>query len=162
MLVPQGGCTSNRLPNPRATCSPRYQTSPASSGHQMIGSCSLPPMLERRRPDGKFSELYTQPTYSPVYAALPAPRHAAQNSGPSGSPFLPHADLSFSASYRFIPANNHLCFHQHPLRPIITPAFSSTSSQARKPPFSFVFVFNDIQASLVKYRPPFFCCSNPS
>ncbi len=59
----------------------------------------------RRRPDCIFSELNTQPTYSPVYASLCTSRYPTQNSGPSGSRLLSRRDSSSPASYRFIPAH---------------------------------------------------------
>jgi len=61
----------------------------------------------RRRPDCIFSELNTQPTYSPVYASLCTSRCPTQNSGPSGSLLLPRRDSSSPASYRFSPAHRN-------------------------------------------------------
>jgi len=59
----------------------------------------------RRRPDCQFSELNTQPTYTPVYASQYTSRCITQNSGPSGSLLLPRRTLSFPTSCRFIPAH---------------------------------------------------------
>ena len=59
----------------------------------------------RRRPNWEFSQLNTQPTYTPVYASWHTSRCAAQNSGPSGSLLLTREALSSSTSYRFIPAH---------------------------------------------------------
>ena len=59
----------------------------------------------RRRPDWEFSQLDTQPTYTPVYASRCTSRCTAQNSGPSGSLVLTREALSSSTSYRFIPAH---------------------------------------------------------
>ena len=61
----------------------------------------------RRRPDCIFSELHTQPTYSPVYASLCTSRYPTQNSGPSGSLLLSRRDSSSPASCRFIPAHRY-------------------------------------------------------
>ena len=75
----------------------------------------------RRRPDCIFSELNTQPTYSPVYASLCTSRYPTQNSGPSGSLILSRRDSSSPASYRFSPAHCNGDFsptdHQTPYRP---------------------------------------------
>src|SRR5215469_3184837 len=60
-----------------------------------------------------FSQLNTQPTYTPVYASRRTSRCTVQNSGPSGSLVLTRKALSSSTSYRFIPA--------HPLPPNLHP-----------------------------------------
>ena len=52
-----------------------------------------------------FSKLYTQPSYTPVYASLNASRRLVQNSGPSRSLILSRETLTFSTSCRFIPAH---------------------------------------------------------
>jgi hypothetical protein len=62
----------------------------------------------RQRPDCIFSELHTQPTYSPVYASLCTSRYPTQNSGPNGSLLLSRRDSSSPASYRFSPAHCNL------------------------------------------------------
>jgi hypothetical protein len=68
-------------------------------------SCCLPLLQERRRLECIFSELNTQPTYSPVYASSCTSRCPTQNSGPSGSLVLSREASSASASCRFSPAH---------------------------------------------------------
>src|ERR1039457_5463817 len=60
-----------------------------------LGTCCLPLNSERRRPDCNFSELNTQPTYTPVYALPCTSRYPAQKSGPSGSLALSRETLAF-------------------------------------------------------------------
>ena len=88
----------------------------------------------RRRPDWEFSQLNTQPTYTPVYASWHTSRCAAQNSGPSGSLLLTREALSSSTSYRFIPAHplpstgvTRLPRYYEPLRHPTRPGPSLTS-----------------------------------
>jgi len=76
----------------------------APASHYRLGSCGLPLVRQRRRPDCLFSKLNTQPTYSPVYASRHTSRRTTQNSGPSGPLLLSREEFSSSASCRFIPA----------------------------------------------------------
>src|SRR5215470_15863255 len=86
-------------------------------------SLMLPsPLQERRRPDCIFSELNTQPTYSPVYASPCTSRCPTQNSGPSGSLLLSREKFSFSASHRFIPAHCN-----RDITPISVPSMGNSS-----------------------------------
>src|SRR5712692_9099892 len=78
---------------------------PTGDSRYRLRSCGLPPNSERRRPDCIFSELNTQPTYTPVYASPCTSRCPAQNSGSSGSLPLSRKALSSSAACRFIPAH---------------------------------------------------------
>ena len=90
----------------------------------------------RRRPNWEFSQLNTQPTYTPVYASWHTSRCAAQNSGPSGSLLLTREALSSSTSYRFIPAHPlpstgvaRLPRYYEPLRHPTRPGLSLASCQ---------------------------------
>ena len=101
------------------------------------------------------SELHNQPTYPPVCASLPASRHRAQNSVPSGSLLLSREDLSSSAFCRFIPAHNSLSFHQHCQREVLTPFLSSTSRETCKRTF-FLHVFSITSPDYPSFPPPAF------
>jgi hypothetical protein len=78
---------------------------PTRDSRYRLRSCCLPPNSERRRPDCIFSELNTQPTYTPVYASPCTSRCPAQYSGPSGSLPLSRKALSTSTACQFIPAH---------------------------------------------------------
>jgi len=118
----------------------------ARASRYRLGSCGLPLVRQRRRPDCAFSKLNTQPTYSPVYASLHTSRRATQNSGPSGSLLLPRKEFSSSASCRFIPAlpDRRLCgprffrsHHRHRAlfyRSVETPALFSFRFLYRRAP----------------------------
>jgi len=125
-----------------------------------VGRASVPPKLGRRHPDCEFSELHTQPTYSPVYTSRHASRHTAQNSRPSGSLLLSREDLSSSASCRFIPAHNSISFHEHRERQILTHLFSSISWWGRKATF-FLHVFSITSPDYPAFFPPAFSATSP-
>ena len=81
-----------------------------------------------------------------------------QNSGPSGSLFLSREDYSSVASYRYLPANNYLYFHQYNGKSPVT-IFAFINIMERHVSDIFPpFVFNNIMEDTFIFSPAFFRC----
>ena len=156
--------TDECSPSPAAFAphSPRTLVRPCSDDSSVSGrrrrACALASVRRSNCTDGfPVCSFHDDCFRAAVYALRHALRHAAQNSGPSGSLLLPsREDLSSFASCRFIPAHNCLSFHQHNGKLLVT-TFVFINIMERPVSDIFTpFVFNNIMEDTFIFPPRVF------